>query len=161
MWSFLQQPWVSCIICELLWLTFKSSNGSHMGADERLQVKVCMRVFTTLMSWTNKNKSCIKVDESWEARVCMSHWSWWEITSESLYQWEFSHKSCMIVDKSWEARICMRVFSTLMSWSNEDKSCMRVDESWEARVCMRVWTREFVRKFSQLSSLLKRKQELH
>ena len=28
------------------------------------QVGVCMRVFLTLMSWSNDNKSCMTVDES-------------------------------------------------------------------------------------------------
>ena len=30
-----------------------------------------MRVFSTLVSWSNENKSCMRVDESWQARVCM------------------------------------------------------------------------------------------
>ena len=29
-----------------------------------------MRVFSTLMSWSNENKSCMRVDESRQARVC-------------------------------------------------------------------------------------------
>ena len=30
-----------------------------------------MRVFSTLTFWSNENKSCMRVDESWEARLCM------------------------------------------------------------------------------------------
>ena len=30
-----------------------------------------MRVFSTLNSWSNKNKGCMRVDDSGEARVCM------------------------------------------------------------------------------------------
>ena len=30
-----------------------------------------MRVFSTLMSWSNENKSCLRVDESYEARILM------------------------------------------------------------------------------------------
>ena len=28
-------------------------------------MRVCMRVFSTLMSWSNENKSCMRVDESY------------------------------------------------------------------------------------------------
>ena len=30
-----------------------------------------MSVFSTLMSWSKENKSCMRFDESREARVCM------------------------------------------------------------------------------------------
>jgi hypothetical protein len=41
---------------------------------------VCMtRVFSTLMARSNENKSCMRVDESWEAR---------------LFAWEFSQLLC-------------------------------------------------------------------
>ena len=112
-----------------------------------------MRVFSTLMSWSNEDES------------------WWELRIESLYEsflnsrilvkrgwelmrvekwefvWEFSKLACrdqtrMRVDESWEARICMRVFSTIMSWSNGD------ERGWEL---MRVKKREFVWEFSKLS----------
>ena len=75
----------------------------------------------------NENKSCMRVDESWEARVCMRVFS---LNSRGVPVKLNENKSCMRVDESWEARVCMRVFSTLMRWSNENKSCMRVDESW-------------------------------
>ena len=39
-----------------------------LTADKSWQARVCMRVFSTLMSWSNENKS------------------WWELTSESLYE---------------------------------------------------------------------------
>ena len=104
---------------------------TRMRVDESWEARVCMRVFSTIMSWSNEDES------------------WWELRSESLYEsflnyhvlvkrgwelmrvekrefvWEFSQLSCpgqtrMRVDESWEARVCMRVFSTIMSWSNED-----------------------------------------
>jgi hypothetical protein len=85
------------------------------------------------LSWPgqtwNENKSCMRVDESWEARVCMRVFS-------TLMPRSNENKSCMRVDESWEARVCMRVFSTLMPRSNENKSCMRVDESSEERICI-------------------------
>jgi hypothetical protein len=93
----------------------------------------------------NENKSCMRVDESWEARVCMRVFStlmsrstrtrvawelitWWELRSESLHEsFLNSHfpvnenKSCMRVDESWEARFYMRVFSTLMPRSTRTR----------------------------------------
>ena len=51
-----------------------------------------MRVFSTLMSWSNENKSCMKVDESLQARVCMRVFS-------TLMSWSNENKSCMRVDK--------------------------------------------------------------
>ena len=106
---------------------------TRMRVDESWEASVCMRVFSTIMSWSNEDES------------------WWELRSESLHEsflnyhvlvkrgwelmrvekrefaWEFSQLSCpgqtrMRVDKSWEARVCIRVFSTIMSWSNEDAS---------------------------------------
>jgi hypothetical protein len=111
-----------------------------------------------------ENKSCMRVDKSCEARVCIRVFS-------TLVARSNENKSCMRVDESWEARVCIRVFSTLMAQSNENKSSMRVDESWEERVCMRVFSthvprskrtrvtwelirvekREFASEFSQLS----------
>ena len=148
------------------------SGQTRMRVDESWGARVCMRVFSTIMSRSN-------VDESW-----------WELRSESLYEsflnyhvlvkrgwelmrvekrefvWEFSQVSCpgqtrMRVDESWEARVCMRVFSTVMSWSNEDESWWElrseslyesflnchvlVKRGWEL---MRVEKREFVWEFS-------------
>ena len=84
-----------------------------------------------LMPWSNENKSCMRVDESWQARVCMRVFSTFLSSSNE-------NKSCMRVDESWQARVYMRVLSTFLSSSNENKSCMRADESWQARVCMRI-----------------------
>ena len=52
-----------------------------------------MRVFSTLVSWSNENKSCTRVDESWQARVCMRVFS-------TLMSWSNENKSCMRVDES-------------------------------------------------------------
>ena len=57
-----------------------------------------MRVFSTLMSWSNENKSCMKVDESWEARVCIIVW---EFSQLSFMSRSNENKSCMRVDESW------------------------------------------------------------
>jgi hypothetical protein len=89
--------------------------------------------FSTLMSRSNENKSCMRVDESWEARVCMRAFS-------TLMSRSNENKSCTRVHDGWEAIVCMRVFSTLMPRSNENKSCTRVHDGWEAIVCMRVFS---------------------
>ena len=44
-----------------------SANQALRPGQTRMKVdkaKVCMRVFSTLMPWSNKNKSCMRVDES-------------------------------------------------------------------------------------------------
>jgi hypothetical protein len=79
---------------------------------ESWEARVCIRVFSTLMPWSNENKS------------------WWELRSESWHQ-SFLNSHALIkqeqeLHESWEARVYIRVFSTLMSWSNKNKSCMRV-----------------------------------
>ena len=68
-----------------------------------------MRVFWTVMSWSNENKSCIRVDESW-CRVDKREFVW---EFSTVMSWLNENKSCMTVDKSWQVRVCMRVFSTL------------------------------------------------
>ena len=66
--------------------------------DESSQARVWMRVFSTLIFWSNEKES----HERWQARVCIKvfstlmplsnenmqelHESWWELTSESLYE---------------------------------------------------------------------------
>ena len=103
-----------------------------MRVDESYQARFCMRVFSTLMSWSNENKSCMRVDESWQARVSMTVFLKLSCPGQTY--------TSMGVDKSSQARVCMRVFLILMSWSNEDKSSVRVYESWQARVCINVFS---------------------
>ncbi len=78
----------------------------------------------------------VRVDESWEARVCT------RVLSTLMRQ-----SNEVKVDESWEARVCARVLSTLMRQSNE----VKVDESEK---------REFAREFSQLSCVSQTKWEL-
>jgi hypothetical protein len=47
-----------------------------MRVDENWEARVCMRVFSTPMPQSNENKSCMRVDESWEARVCIGVAGW-------------------------------------------------------------------------------------
>ena len=57
--------------------------GQTRELCESWEARVCMRVFSTLMSCSNTNKSCRRVDKSWwswQARVCM----WVLSTLESL-----------------------------------------------------------------------------
>jgi uncharacterized membrane protein len=119
---------------------------------ESWEARVCIRVFSTLMPWSNKNKSCMRV----EKREFTSEFSQlscpdqtrtrvaWELRSESLKHQSFLNSHALVkreqeLHKSWEARVYIRVFSTLMPWSNENKSCIRVEKG------------EFTSKFSQLS----------
>ena len=87
---------------------YSNENESCMRVDERRLARVCMRVFSTLVSWSNENKSCMRVDESRLTRVCTGFFS-------TLMSWSTKNKSHTKVDKSREARVCVRVFSTLMS----------------------------------------------
>ena len=51
-----------------------------------------MRVFSTLMSWSNEKRSCMRIDdESLQARVCMRVFS-------TLMSWSNEKRSCMRVD---------------------------------------------------------------
>ena len=51
-----------------------------------------MSVFSVLMSWSNENKSCMRVDESWQMRVCVRVFS-------TLVSWLNENKSCMKNDE--------------------------------------------------------------
>ena len=51
-----------------------------------------MRVFSTLMSGSNEKSSCLRVDKSGQARVCMRALS-------AFVSWSNENKSCMRVEK--------------------------------------------------------------
>ena len=95
-----------------------------------------MKVFSTLMSWWNENKSCTRVDVSWRARCFLTTLMSWSNKDKSCMNFtsrpnenkSWLARVCMRADERWQAWVCMRVFSTLMPWSNENKSCMRVDK---------------------------------
>ena len=115
------------------------------------QVRVCIRVFSTLMSWSNDNKSCMRVDDSWQARVCVrvfllsypsqtrTRLTWESMKVEKReFVWEFSQLSSpgqTTTRVAWELirvdkRRLYESFSTFMSWWNQNKSYMRVDQCW-------------------------------
>ena len=50
-------------------MSYSDENKSGTRVDESWQARVCMRVFSTLKSWSNENKSCMRVNERWQARV--------------------------------------------------------------------------------------------
>ena len=86
---------------------------TRMKVDESWEARVCMRVFLILMSWSNDE------DESW-----------WELRSESLHESFLNYH--ILVKRGWELmrvekREFVWVFSTIMSWSNGDESW------WELR----------------------------
>ena len=85
--------------------------------DESWKARVCIRVFLTIMSWSNE-------DESWELRseVCMRvfstimSWSnkdesWWELRSKSLYESFLNYH--VLVKQGWEL---MRVETREFAW---------------------------------------------
>ena len=62
------------------------------GVDESWQASVCMRVFSTLMSWSNENKSCMRVEKRELYKSSLN--------SYVLVKWEQElHESCMRVEK--------------------------------------------------------------
>ena len=93
-------------------LTRESLYGSSFNSDvmvtrervdESWQVRVCTRVFSTLMSWSNENKSCMRVDkrEFVPMRVLSTQMSW-----------SNENKSFMIVDESRQVGVCIRVLNS-------------------------------------------------
>jgi hypothetical protein len=82
----------------------------------------CMRVFSTLVSWSNENKSYMRVDESWHARVCTRVFS-------TLMSRSNENKSYMRVDESWEARSCVRV--TQLSYPVQSRTRVTWQFAWE------------------------------
>jgi hypothetical protein len=117
---------------------------------ESWEARVYIRVFSTLMPWSNENKSCMRVGKrefaSEFSQLSCPGQTWtrvaWELRSESLHQ-SFLNSHALAkreqeLHESWEERVYIRIFSILKSWSNENKSCMRVEK------------REFASEFSQL-----------
>jgi hypothetical protein len=115
-------------------LNFYAPAKRERELHESWEARVCMRVFSTLMSWSNKNKSCMRVDESWEAwRVRMRVFS-------TLMPRSNENKSCMRVEKRGE-----------FAWEVSQLLCpgqTRTRVAWEL---IRVEKREFAWEFSQLS----------
>ena len=63
---FVQQGHKYCFMGGGLSLTLvfcSNENKSCMRVDESWQARVCVRIFLALMSWSNENKSCMRVDE--------------------------------------------------------------------------------------------------
>ena len=65
-------------------------------------MRVCTRVFPTLMSWSNENKNCMRVDK--REFVPM-------IVLSTQMSWS-NEKSFMIVGESRQASICIRVLDS-------------------------------------------------
>ena len=159
---------------------FKREQELHESNDASWEVRVCMRVFSTLMPRSNENKSYMRVDESWEARVCMRVFS--TLVSRSNenksymrvekreFAWEFSQLSCPVQTRTrvtWELR-SGSLHESFLNFRVPFKREQELHESWKARVCMRVFStfvsrsnenksymrvekREFAWEFSQLS----------
>jgi hypothetical protein len=156
------KPWLHalCLHSYLLIPKLSNENKSRMRVEKR----EFAWEFSQLSSHdhANENKlSCMRVNESWEARVRLSVFS-------TLVPRSNENKSCMGVEKwAWEFHQLKREQELVVVWELRSESlhesllnsikasCMRVDESWEARVCMHACMHErFLNSF-------KREQELH
>ena len=91
-----------------------------------------MRVSSTLMSWTNENKS---LHESFITSHVLGkrEQELHESCQAKVYHERSVHSHVLVkreqeLHESLQARVYMTVSSTLMSWANENKSCMRVDK---------------------------------
>ena len=118
---------------------------TRMRVTESWEARVCIGVFSTIMSWSNE-------DESWEARVCMRvfstlmSWSnedesYWELRSESLYRSFLNYN--VLVKRGWEL---LRVEKQEFVSEFSQLSC-------PGQTRMRVEKLEFVSEFSELSCL--------
>ena len=123
-----------------------------MRVDESWQARVCMRVFSTFVLRSKKNKSCMRVDKSAQElmRVGKREFTCMRVFSTFVPRSK-ENKSCMRVDKSAQELMrvgkrefaCMRVFSTFVLRSKENKSCMRVDKSWRSNTSESSFDRDF------------------
>jgi hypothetical protein len=122
----LHESWWELRVCMRVFSTLVSQLNEEQELHESWwELRVCMRVFSTLMSRSNENKSCMRVDESWE------------------FVWEFSQLSCPGQTRTRVAWELMRVESLHESFLNSRVPVKReqeLHESWEARVCMRVFS---------------------
>ena len=119
--------------------------------DESLQARVCMRVISTLVSWSNENKSWWEFTseslyESYlNSRVLVKREqelreSWWELTSESLYE---SYLNSRVLVKreqelreSWWELTSESLYESCLNSRVLVKREQELRESWQARVCM-------------------------
>jgi hypothetical protein len=149
------KPWLHalCLHSYLLIPKLSNENKSRMRVEKR----EFAWEFSQLSSHdhANENKlSCMRVNESWEARVRLSVFS-------TLVPRSNENKSCMGVEKwAWEFHQLKREQELVVVWELRSESlhesllnsikasCMRVDESWEARVCMHACMHAW--EFSQL-----------
>ena len=70
------------------------------------KLEFCMRVFSTLVSWSNENQSCMIVDK--REFAC-------EFSQHFYPRQTRARVACMRLDESSQATVCMRVFTTLLS----------------------------------------------
>jgi hypothetical protein len=140
-------------------LNFHAPVKREQELHESWEARVCMRVFSTLMPWSNENKSCTRVEKrefAWE----FSQLSWpgqtrtrvaWELRSESV--WEFSQLSCPGQTRTRVAWELMRVEKREFAWEFSQLSCPGQTRTRVACELMRVEKREFAWdwEFSQLS----------
>jgi hypothetical protein len=101
-------------------------NKSYMRVDKSWEARICIRVFSTLMARLNDNKSCMRVDESSEARICMRVFSTHVLRSKrTRVTWELRSKN---------------LHQSFLNSHGLVKREQELHESWEARVCMRAFS---------------------
>jgi hypothetical protein len=79
-------------------------NEVHAGltrvrVDKSWQARVCMRVFSTLIPWSNVNKSCVRVD--WVAKILINSHFLSSTFSSTLKFWTFTR----LHESWWEFQI--------------------------------------------------------
>jgi hypothetical protein len=97
-----------------------------MKVDESWEAGVCMRVFSTPMPRSNENKSCMRVEKR-------------------EFAWEFSQlprpiKREQELHESWWELASESLHESVLNSHAPVKREQELHESWEARVCMRVFS---------------------
>ena len=143
-------------------MSCSNENKSCTRVDESWEATVCMRVFSTLMSWSNENKSAWELrSESWYESLlwqllcpCQTRtrvaWVLMRVDKREFVR-EFSRLSCPGQTRTRVARELMRVKKQEFVWEFSQLSCpgqTRTRVAWEL---MRADKREFVWEFSRLS----------
>ena len=93
-----------------------------MRVDESWQKRVCMRVFSTVMSWSNENKSCLRVDKGafvWDFSElsCPGH-----LTSQKfLFEFNFMYDQLSLIAAWWYGKKARLVFTEILVKNTRNK----------------------------------------
>ena len=84
-----------------------NENKSCMRVDETWDMTACIRVFSSLASWSNENKSWVRIHDTRVYECSITG------VSISLSCWSNENKTCKRVVESGQARVFLRVFSSV------------------------------------------------